>query len=666
MNFFAQRPVGWALLLALAVSGFFWWRLARRDARLFLVYLGALSGALIGAKLVYLFSDGWLDIRQPDVWERLATGKTIVGGLLGGYGGVELVKWAIGYPRATGDFFAVVTPLSVAVGRLGCWVNGCCLGSVCEPAAWWTMADRHGTPRWPAVPVELFFNLTAATLAFVLRRQGRFPGQLFHLYLIAYGTFRFAHEWVRDTPRFFGVVSGYQIASLGLVALGIWGFRRRRRVGQASSSILGLEVMSQQQVEGRIRNGNDASLVSFGCLGCAAAQPHRTPDGSAQTSETARMPVRGWRRWFRWIARGGAVLLVSLITACAVFYQGPYRPVEPVPQAKLIDLHCHTAGIGAGGSGCFVSKAMRDSYKFDIYLKAFGVTRTEVEAQGDALILQRISEQVGRSTNVGAAVILSMDGMVDDAGQVDTNRTEVYVPIGFVARETARYTNLLWGAGINPLRSDALERLEWAATNGAVLVKWIPSIMLIDPSDERIIPFYRRMKELGLPLLSHAGRERSFTYARDELCDPERLKLPLELGVTVIVAHIASTGEDEGEPDMERLAQMLATYPNLYSEISSLTQVNKLGYLKAALTRPEFKGRLLYGTDFPLINTALVSPWFFPLNIRPTEARRIAQIENAWDRDVALKQALGVPQEIFTGTAQLLRIPKGETTDGHR
>ena len=36
-----------------------------------------------------------------------------------------------------------------------------------------------------------------------------------------------------------------------------------------------------------------------------------------------------------------------------------------------------------------------------------------------------------------------------------------------------------------------------------------------------------------------------------------------------------------------------------------------------ALTRPEFSGRLVYGTDFPLINTALVSPWYsFHLSLR--------------------------------------------------
>ena len=54
------------------------------------------------------------------------------------------------------------------------------------------------------------------------------------------------------------------------------------------------------------------------------------------------------------------------------------------------------------------------------------------------------------------------------------------------------------------------------------------------------------MIELDLPLLSHAGDERSFTQAADELADPMRLRLPLELGVRVIAAHIGSTGKNQG------------------------------------------------------------------------------------------------------------------------
>jgi len=357
---------------------------------------------------------------------------------------------------------------------------------------------------------------------------------------------------------------------------------------------------------------------------------------------------------FRRLALGGALLLLALLGGCALLFSGPFRTPSPLPAPPIIDLHVHTAGIGAGGSGCFISPQLEQSWKFGIYLKAFGTTREEIAKEGDALLIRRISAQVAAATNVALAVVLAMDGAVAPEGGLDREATEIYVPNEFVAREVARTTNLLFGASVNPHRHDALARLDWCATNGAVLVKWIPSIMHVDPADEALIPFYERLKQHGLPLLTHAGQERSFTHANDALADPERLRLPLRLGVTVIAAHIASTGENAGERDTDRLARLMAEFPNLYSEISSLTQANKLGYLREALTRPEFAGRLCYGSDFPLISTALVSPWLFPLNLTHGQMSELAAVANPWDRDVALKQALGVPPEVFARTETLL------------
>lgn len=345
--------------------------------------------------------------------------------------------------------------------------------------------------------------------------------------------------------------------------------------------------------------------------------------------------------------------------SCALTGPRPYRTSAPLPPPPLIDLHVHTAGIGAGGSGCFVSKDLENSWKFGIYLKAFDATRESLQQNGDAWLLETIAAQVEASSSVDQAVVLALDGAVDDQGRLDPTATEVHVPNEFLALELTRYPNLLFGASINPYRHDALERLDTCAAQGAVLVKWIPSVMHIDPADERLIPFYERLKHHHLPLLTHTGQERSFTHAQDELCDPERLRLPLRLGVTVIAAHIASTGTVDGERQTDRLARMMAEYPNLHSEISSLTQANKPGCLGEALTRPEFSGRLCYGSDFPLINTALVSPWLFAHRLTPTQMRRLDELTNAWDRDIALKQALGVPPDVFSRTAQLLapRLP---------
>jgi uncharacterized protein len=252
-------------------------------------------------------------------------------------------------------------------------------------------------------------------------------------------------------------------------------------------------------------------------------------------------------------------------------------------------------------------------------------------------------------------VILALDGVVDDQGVLDTNRTEVYVPNEFVAEAAVRHTNLLFGASVNPFRKDALERLTWAKAHGAVLVKWIPSIMEIDPSDPRLVPFYQRLVALDLPLLTHTGKERSFSSSHDELCDPEKLRLPLSLGVRVIAAHVGSTGTFQGQSGTVRLARLMPAYPNLYADISSLTQLNKPGYLKAALARPEFSGRLMYGSDFPMINTALVSPWYYCWKLTPRQLVSIWRTKNPWDADVQLKRALGTPAAVFGRSGEIVR-----------
>ena len=348
----------------------------------------------------------------------------------------------------------------------------------------------------------------------------------------------------------------------------------------------------------------------------------------------------------------GAVTLP--IVGCAGFFRRSNPPPQLLPAAPIVDMHCHVAGLGADGSGCFVSDRLRRSWKVAFYFRGFGVTRREVEQRGDALCADRLSAMLSQSKYVGRAVVLALDGPVDGQGALDPARTEFYVPNEFVAALAARHPNLLFGASINPYRPDALSRLDHAAAAQAVLVKWLPSIQLIDPADPRLAPFYRRMAELRLPLLVHTGTEHSFTWSKDEFADPVRLRLPLSLGVTVIAAHAAWPGRHEGERDINRLARLMKEYPNLYADISSLTQINKLGALREVLRRQEFRGRLVYGTDFPLVNMPIVSPWFFPLDLSLRERWRISRIENPWDRDVALKRALGVPTDAFTRAETLL------------
>jgi len=221
------QTYGWLMLAGIVVSIGYWSRLARRDERLVAIYVAALIGAFLGAKVVYFFAEGYRHLGAADMWLQLATGKTILGGLLGGYAAVEMAKRLVGYAGATGDWFATIVPFAIILGRVGCWFHGCCQGKVCQPF-WFTVTDSAGSTRWPCVPVEILFNLVMVAMFLLIRRAGTWPGQHFHIYLIAYGGFRFLHEFLREAPAVIGPFTGYQIAALAVAALGMVGFARRQ------------------------------------------------------------------------------------------------------------------------------------------------------------------------------------------------------------------------------------------------------------------------------------------------------------------------------------------------------------------------------------------------------------------------------------------------------
>jgi len=351
-------------------------------------------------------------------------------------------------------------------------------------------------------------------------------------------------------------------------------------------------------------------------------------------------------------------LLVILLTT--IFYllrDNSLKTLDPKTGKNIIDIHVHVAGLGYGDSGCFIGQEMQDNFRFPFYLRALGVNTEILQQHGDKILFEKVSAKIAASQTISQAVILAMDGFVSESGQFDRQATQVYIPNDYVKRETDKFSNLLFGASINPNRKDAIKRLAQAKKDGAVLLKWIPSIMNIDPADKKHIPFYQTMAELKIPLLTHTGMEKSFAAAKDELADPKRLELPLSLGVTVIAAHIATTGSSQGEDNFNRIRKMFQSYPNLYADISSLTQVNKLNYLKQALNDKRLKGRLVYGSDWPLQFFPIVSPWYHLKHIGFSQAWEASGINNQWDKDIAIKVALGVKNKIFTKSNDLL-FPK--------
>uniref|UniRef100_UPI003783849E prolipoprotein diacylglyceryl transferase n=1 Tax=Prosthecobacter sp. TaxID=1965333 RepID=UPI003783849E len=228
-----------ALMTAgILIGAVFWYRRSKGQSDLLLIYLGALVGGFAGAKVAYLVAEGWLEWQQPDRWLRWATGKSVLGGLLGAYAGVEITKRLVGHKQPTGDAFAVIVPVGILLGRVGCYLNGCCLGK--PTAGAFAARDAAGIMRWPAPAVEGAFQIIMLITIMLLQRCGLLRDRLFFLYLTAYGLFRFFHEFMRDTPKVFLGLSGYQGIALAMSVLGLVMLRRR------SQSMLAHEATNRQ------------------------------------------------------------------------------------------------------------------------------------------------------------------------------------------------------------------------------------------------------------------------------------------------------------------------------------------------------------------------------------------------------------------------------------
>ena len=203
------------LLLGIAWGAVYWFRESKKDGRVALIYAAGLAGAFAGAKLAFLFAEGWLHFNDPNRWLIWLSGKSIMGALPGGWLGVEVAKWSLGFRETTGDRFAMLLPVPLILGRIGCLSAGCCGGIACS----------FGT--WPSVPVEMGFQMVAMITLWRMRRNHQQTGQHFHLYLIGYGLFRFGHEFLRATPKPFLGLSGYQLLGLATALAAALAYRHR-------------------------------------------------------------------------------------------------------------------------------------------------------------------------------------------------------------------------------------------------------------------------------------------------------------------------------------------------------------------------------------------------------------------------------------------------------
>ena len=348
------------------------------------------------------------------------------------------------------------------------------------------------------------------------------------------------------------------------------------------------------------------------------------------------------------------LLKVSLFTL--LFTQSGYA-LNPTPSKDIVDIHTHIACVDEKNNGCYVSPRMIKNIRFRYYLKSLGITKSDLQNNtADQKMIKNLVNLVKESKRLKKVVILALDGVVDKMGRLDFDKTEIYIPNDYIYKISKNNSTLLPGASINPYRKDALERLDKAYQNGAKLIKWLPNTMHINPSDKKLIPFYEKLKSFDLPLLTHTGFEHSFSHSDNTLGDPALLELPLSLGVKVIAAHFGTGGKNGKESNFKRILPLFKKYPHLYGDISGLTLLTKLGAIKKILKHSNLHDRILYGSDYPLLTFPVTSPLYHIFKIKPSELRALFKIKNRFDRDIALKEMLGVPIKAMQRSVNFLKL----------
>ena len=236
----------YGLMMMVAFAATTW--LATRDARTRgLTQLGitpeqvidgccyVLLGGLIGGRLLYVALH-WDEFAPApaEVFAIWRGGLVWYGGFLGGI----VVAWL--YLRSKRldvmrilDWFMPYVALGHALGRVGCFLNGCCYG---RPTDAWcgVLFPGHDTR---VLPTQLFEAAGLVFLYIALRRLQRTPlgahrGGIVGAYLIGYALLRFVIEGLRgDQTVFWAGLTLQQLISLGLLVSGLLLLNLNRKKG---------------------------------------------------------------------------------------------------------------------------------------------------------------------------------------------------------------------------------------------------------------------------------------------------------------------------------------------------------------------------------------------------------------------------------------------------
>ena len=181
-----------------------------------LIMIGGAAGAFLFSRIIGALENPSVFFHSQSPFMYFYANKTIVGGLLGGLLGVEIIKKFIHEKRSSGDLFTYPLILAMMIGRIGCFTMGVhedTYGNVTGSIFGMDLGD--GLKRHPVCLYEIVFLFCLwITIRLIENKFKLKSGYRFRFFMIAYMTFRILIDFIKPELKYFYGLGTIQICCI--------------------------------------------------------------------------------------------------------------------------------------------------------------------------------------------------------------------------------------------------------------------------------------------------------------------------------------------------------------------------------------------------------------------------------------------------------------------
>lgn len=176
-------------------------------------------GGIIGAKIFFIIFYRWDSFLQDPLHQILSPGGWMyyggeIGGIAAGILYLAIKKLPILRPL---DIGGMIFMLSHAIGRIGCFLSGCCYGTSCD-LPWAVQFPKLPYPVHPTQLYEAVPLFGAFIIIWIFRKKFIVPGTMFSTYLIFDGIQRSFIELYRGDNPYIGFLNWTPSQYIGVLS----------------------------------------------------------------------------------------------------------------------------------------------------------------------------------------------------------------------------------------------------------------------------------------------------------------------------------------------------------------------------------------------------------------------------------------------------------------